>query len=82
MLVLELTRHTDALMVPTLLAVAEATVVARLLGAPSIYSARLTTDTDSTGREGEIKALDTTRPEEPGSPATSRDADDPQSPRS
>jgi CIC family chloride channel protein len=40
-LVLELTRHTDALMVPTLLAVAEATVVARRLGAPSIYSARL-----------------------------------------
>ena len=40
-LVLELTRHTDALMVPTLLAVAEATIVARLLGAPSIYSARL-----------------------------------------
>jgi Voltage gated chloride channel len=40
-LVLELTRHTDALMVPTLLAVAEATVAARLFGAPSIYSARL-----------------------------------------
>ncbi len=40
-LVLELTRHTDALMVPTLLAIAIATVVARRLGAPSIYSARL-----------------------------------------
>jgi H+/Cl- antiporter ClcA len=40
-LVLELTRHTDALMVPTLLAVAVATVVARVLGAPSIYSARI-----------------------------------------
>jgi CIC family chloride channel protein len=40
-LVLELTRSTDALMVPTLLAIAEATVIARRLGAPSIYSARL-----------------------------------------
>ncbi len=40
-LILELTRHTDALMVPTLLAIVEATVVARRLGAPSIYSARL-----------------------------------------
>jgi CIC family chloride channel protein len=40
-LVLELTRHTDALMVPTLLVVAEATVIARRFGAPSIYSARL-----------------------------------------
>jgi H+/Cl- antiporter ClcA len=40
-LVLELTRHADALMVPVLLAVAEATIVARLFGAPSIYSARL-----------------------------------------
>jgi chloride channel protein, CIC family len=40
-LVLELTRHFDALMVPTLLAVIEATVLARRLGAASIYSARL-----------------------------------------
>jgi hypothetical protein len=40
-LVLELTRHVDALMVPTLIAVAEATVVARRLGSASIYSARL-----------------------------------------
>ena len=40
-LVLELTRNFDSLMAPTLLAVAEATVVARRLGAPSIYSARL-----------------------------------------
>ena len=40
-LVLELTRHTDALMVPTLLTVAIATVIARRFGAPSIYSARL-----------------------------------------
>jgi CIC family chloride channel protein len=40
-LLLELTHHADALMVPTLLAVVEATVLARLMGAPSIYSARL-----------------------------------------
>lgn len=40
-LLLELTHHADALMVPILLAVAEATVLARVLGAPSIYSARL-----------------------------------------
>lgn len=43
-IVLELTRHFDELMVPTLLAVAEATIVARKLGAPSIYSARLRPD--------------------------------------
>jgi H+/Cl- antiporter ClcA len=40
-LVIELTRHAGPLMVPMVLAVAEATVVARMLGAPSIYSARL-----------------------------------------
>jgi H+/Cl- antiporter ClcA len=40
-LVLELTRHFDALMVPTLIAVIEATVLARWLGAASIYSARV-----------------------------------------
>lgn len=40
-LVLELTRHFDTLMVPTLIAVVEATVLARRLGGASIYSARL-----------------------------------------
>lgn len=40
-LLLELTHRSDALMVPILLAVVGATIVARLLGAPSIYSARL-----------------------------------------
>jgi len=40
-LVLELSRHFDALMVPTLLAVTIATVIARRLGGGSIYSARL-----------------------------------------
>jgi CIC family chloride channel protein len=46
-LLLELTRHADALMVPVLLAVVEATVLARLLGAPSIYSARLSAHADA-----------------------------------
>ena len=40
-LMLELTHSSGSLTVPLLLAAAEATVVARLLGAPSIYSARL-----------------------------------------
>jgi chloride channel protein, CIC family len=40
-LMLELTHHGDSLMVPELLAIVEATVVTRLLGAPSIYSARV-----------------------------------------
>jgi H+/Cl- antiporter ClcA len=40
-LLLELTHRADALMVPVLLAVVEATVLARVLGAPSIYAARL-----------------------------------------
>lgn len=40
-LMLELTGHADTLIIPMLLAIVEATVVARLLRAPSIYSARL-----------------------------------------
>lgn len=40
-LMLELTHSDGSLTVPLLLAAAEATVVACLLGAPSIYSARL-----------------------------------------
>jgi hypothetical protein len=43
-LMLELTRHFDALMVPMLVAVVEATIVSRRLGAHSIYSARLAED--------------------------------------
>jgi H+/Cl- antiporter ClcA len=45
-LLLELTHHADALMVPTLLATVEATVLARVLRAPSIYSARLAAPPD------------------------------------
>jgi H+/Cl- antiporter ClcA len=45
-LLLELTRHADGLLVPVLLAVVEATVLARILGAPSIYSARLSPGRD------------------------------------
>jgi chloride channel protein, CIC family len=40
-LMLELTHRADSLMVPVLLAVVAATVVTRLFGAPSIYSARI-----------------------------------------
>jgi H+/Cl- antiporter ClcA len=40
-LMIELTRHADALMVPMLIAIVPATVVARIARAPSIYSARL-----------------------------------------
>ncbi|HZE03665.1 MAG TPA: chloride channel protein [Solirubrobacteraceae bacterium] len=47
-LVLELTRNFDSLMAPTLLAVVEATVIARRLGAHSIYSARLRTEPQTT----------------------------------
>lgn len=43
-LMLELTRHFDALMVPMLVAVVEATIVSRRLGAQSIYSARVKED--------------------------------------
>jgi chloride channel protein, CIC family len=46
-LVLELTRTFDSLMAPTLVAVIEATIVSRRLGAPSIYSARLRPDPDA-----------------------------------
>jgi CIC family chloride channel protein len=48
-LLLELTHRADALMVPILLAVVEATILARLLGAPSIYSARLPRARDESG---------------------------------
>ncbi|HTU97657.1 MAG TPA: chloride channel protein [Solirubrobacteraceae bacterium] len=59
-LVLELTRNFDSLMAPTLLAVVEATVIARRLGAPSIYSARLRPDPDElTARSPGGAAIDT-----------------------
>ena len=45
-LMLELTRHIDALMVPMLVAVVLATIVSRRLGAQSIYSARLDDGSD------------------------------------
>ncbi len=59
-LVLELTRNFDALMAPTLLAVTEATVISRRLGAPSIYSARLRPSPDrlEAGSAAGIDALD------------------------
>ena len=59
-LVLELTRNFDSLMAPTLVAVIEATVIARRLGAPSIYSARLRPDPDDLStRSAGTAAIDT-----------------------
>ena len=55
-LVIELAHHSDTLMVPLLLAVTEATIIARRLGAPSIYSARLGEQpTDGTDRAANIE---------------------------
>jgi chloride channel protein, CIC family len=56
-LVLELTRHFDLLMAPTLIAVTEATVVARRLRAPSIYSARLRPDPYAAGGSTQAAAI-------------------------
>jgi chloride channel protein, CIC family len=73
-LVLELTRNFDSLMAPTLLAVVEATVIARRLGAPSIYSARLRPDPDElTARSPGAAAVDTL--ERVGSLSADADAD-------
>jgi H+/Cl- antiporter ClcA len=47
-MILELAHHSETLLVPMLLAVTGATVVSRVVGAPSIYSARLG---DSQGTE-------------------------------
>jgi len=57
-LVLELTRHFDLLMAPTLVAVTEATVVARRLGVPSIYSARLRPAPYPAGGYPDLAAVD------------------------
>ncbi len=62
-LMLELTHHADALMVPVLLAVAEATIVARLFGAPSIYSARLAME------DGDAEPAEAIGPLQPEAPS-------------
>lgn len=74
-IVLELTRHFDSLMAPTLIAVVGATVVARRLGAHSIYSARLQPDPDAEIRTAAgmaaimtLHALDDQPPELPAQP--------------
>jgi chloride channel protein, CIC family len=67
-LVLELTGHLDALMAPTLLAVTEATVIARRLGAPSIYSARLPGTAAEGGGAAAIELLDAVDPALPRKP--------------
>jgi len=72
-LMLELTHHADGLMVPILIAVAEATIVARLFGAPSIYSARLNV-MDGKSEPGD--AIGPLRPEAPdGGPVANDDED-------
>jgi CIC family chloride channel protein len=63
-LLLELTHSADGLMVPILLAVAEATIIARLLGAQSIYSARLNVGHDHTIAEA-LGPLQPAAPDEP-----------------
>jgi CIC family chloride channel protein len=72
-LMLELTHHADALMVPVLLAVAEATIVARWFGAPSIYSARLTVEEG----EGKPEAAGPLQPEPPAEPPPAPPAEPP-----
>lgn len=64
-LIIELAHHTDALMVPLLLAVTEATIVARRLGAPSIYSARLGKHPDMPDADGDDGAHGDAEPAEP-----------------
>jgi len=56
-LLLELTRRADGLMVPVLLAVVEATVIARLMGAQSIYSARLSVQRTPAAAEREPEGI-------------------------
>jgi chloride channel protein, CIC family len=65
-LLLELTHRSDALMVPILLAVVGATVVARILKAPSIYSARVEAGEDSDPTEGIWDALPPAMEPRPG----------------
>ena len=64
-LLLELTHSADGLMVPILLAVAEATTVARLLGAQSIYSARLDVGDDESETASALGPLQPAAPNEP-----------------
>ena len=60
-LVLELTRNFDSLMAPTLIAVIEATVIARRLGSHSIYSARLRPEPDALGVIETLDHVDPTK---------------------
>jgi H+/Cl- antiporter ClcA len=57
-LILELTGSSGSLMVPLLLAVGEATVLARLLNTPSIYSARLAQPQHRPARPAEEPLVD------------------------
>ncbi|HEY5197004.1 MAG TPA: chloride channel protein [Solirubrobacteraceae bacterium] len=79
-LLLELAHHADALMVPILIAVVEATVVTRLVGAPSIYSARISAAGAGDGWGGHRESADPfADAEAPGDllPASIRSGDPP-----
>jgi H+/Cl- antiporter ClcA len=80
-LVLELTRNFDSLMAPTLLAVTEATVIARRLGAPSIYSARLRPDPYAAGGATAAAAIASLDAESEGPQPAGDDGPQPDDPR-
>ena len=72
-LILELTGHLNDLMVPTLVAVVEATILSRKFGAASIYSARLASGlvaenspTAEAASVASIDSLDEAFPADPG----------------
>lgn len=74
---MELTNHFDALTVPTIVAVVEATILSRRLGAASIYSARLASGavledapTGNAAAAAAIHALNETLPAEFTAPPT------------
>ena len=74
-LLLELTHGADGLMVPILLAVAGATIVARRLGAQSIYSARLSIGEDESAQAEPLGPLQPSAPnhaEGPTAPPAAR----------
>ncbi len=82
-LMLEFAHHSDTLIVPLVIATAGATVIARMIGAPSIYSARLgetaLADRDATAagdeaeaRDGANDGGDETKPADRPSTASSR----------
>jgi H+/Cl- antiporter ClcA len=66
-LLLELTRQGESLLVPILIAVVEATVIARIAGVPSIYSARVSAP--QRAQRAEAKLTRSPQSPEPGAPS-------------